>query len=126
FLRRKKVALFLTCGSPEPMAYMMYLPQLKIHLVRNKILAEKVFTPQELSDEQAIDEYADTIAEAYTKALKTRNKSLVWTEEALELLARIPSFFRDRIRIAAEEYAEEMGYGKITVTVINEAKAELE
>lgn len=126
YLRRKKVALFLTCGSPEPMAYMMYLPQLKIHLVRNKILAEKVFTPQELSDEQAIDEYADTIAEAYTKALKTRNKSLVWTEEALELLARIPSFFRDRIRIAAEEYAEEMGYGKITVTVINEAKAELE
>lgn len=126
FLRRKKVALFLTCGSPEPMAYMMYLPQLKIHLVRNKILAEKVFTPQDLSDEQAIDEYADTITEAYTKALKTRNKSLVWTEEALDLLARIPSFFRDRIRIAAEEYAEEMGYGKITVTVINEAKAELE
>lgn len=126
YLRRKKVALFLACGSPEPMAYMMYLPQLKIHLVRNKILAEKVFAPQELSDEQAIDNYADNITEAYRKAIKTRNSSLVWTEEALELLARIPSFFRDRIRIAAEEYAEEMGYRKITAIVINEAKADLE
>lgn len=125
-LRRKKIALFLTCGSPEPMAYMMYLPQLKIHLVRNKILAEKVFAPQELSDKQAIDDFVDNILLAYRKALKTRNSALVWTDEAQELLAQIPSFFRNRIQIAAEEYAEEMGYGEITVNVINEAKAELE
>ncbi len=126
YLRRKKVALFLTCGSPEPMAYMMYLPQLKMHLVRNKILAEKVFAPQELSDKQAIDEYVNDITKAYRKALKTRNSALIWTEEAQELLAQIPSFFRNRIKIAAEEYAEEMGYREITVNVIDEAKAELE
>lgn len=126
YLRRKKVALFLACGSPEPMAYMMYLPQLKIQLVRNKILAEKVFAPQELSDEQQIDEFVSQITQGYKKALKTRNNSLIWTEEAQELLAQIPSFFRNRIRIAAEEYAEEMGYREITVNVIDEAKAELE
>ncbi len=126
YLRRKKVALFLTCGSPEPMAYMMYLPQLKIQLIRNKILAEKVFAPQELSDQQAIDDYVDNIVQAYRKALKTRNSTLVWTEEAQELLAQIPLFFRNRIKIAAEEYAEEMGYREITVNVIDEAKAELE
>ena len=126
YLRRKKVALFLTCGSPEPMAYMMYLPQLKMHLVRNKILVEKVFAPQELSDKQAIDDYVDNIVQAYRRALKTRDSSLVWTDEAQELLAQIPSFFRNRIRIAAEEYAEEMGYREITVNVIDEAKAELE
>ncbi len=126
YLRRKKVALFLTCGSPEPMAYMMYLPQLKIHLVRNKILAEKVFAPQQLSDEQAIDEFASTITQAYRKALKTRDSSLRWTDEAQEMLEQIPLFFRNRIKIAAEEYAEEMGYREITVDVIDEAKAELE
>ena len=126
YLRRKKVALFLACGSPEPMAYMMYLPQLKLHLVRNKILAEKVFAPQELSNEQAIDEFVTNITQEYKKALKTRNNSLKWTEEAQELLARIPPFFRNRIRIAAEEYAEEMGYREITANVIDEAKAELE
>ena len=126
YLRRKKVALFLACGSPEPMAYMMYLPQLKLHLVRNKILAEKVFAPQELSDEQAIDEFVTNITQEYKKALKTRNNSLRWTKEAQELLAQIPPFFRNRIRIAAEEYAEEMGYREITANVIDEAKAELE
>ena len=126
YLRRKKVALFLACGSPEPMAYMMYLPQLKLHLVRNKILAEKVFAPQELSNEQAIDEFVTNITQEYKKALKTRNNSLKWTKEAQELLARIPPFFRNRIRIAAEEYAEEMGYREITANVIDEAKAELE
>ncbi|WP_237073412.1 flavodoxin domain-containing protein [Prosthecochloris sp. GSB1] len=126
FLRRKKVALFVTCGSPEPMAYMMYLPQLKIHLVRNKILAEKVFAPQQLSDEDALDGYVEDIFHAYRKALKQRNASLKWTDEAQEMLEQIPGFFRNRIRIAAEEYAEEMGYGEITLEVIDEAKAELE
>ena len=125
-LRRKKIALFLACGSPEPMAYMMYLPQLKMHLVRNKILAEKVFAPQELSNEQQIDDFVNNITQEYKKALKTRNSSLIWTEEAQELLAQIPSFFRNRIKIAAEEYAEEMGHREITVNVINNAKAELE
>ncbi|UZJ36795.1 flavodoxin domain-containing protein [Prosthecochloris sp. SCSIO W1103] len=126
YLNRKKVALFLTCGSPEPMAYMMYLPQLKMHLVRNKILTEKVFTPAELSDNQAIDDYVDNILHAYKKALKTRNNNLIWADDAQELLAQIPSFFRNRIKIATEEYAEEMGYREITVAVIDEAKAELE
>jgi len=49
-LKRKKVALFLTCGSPESMANVLYLPQLKIHLVSNKILVEKIFPPDVLSE----------------------------------------------------------------------------
>jgi len=126
YLRRKKVALFVTCGSPEPMAYLMYLPQLKIHLVRNKILAEKVFAPQQLSEEDALDGYVEDIFRAYRKALKQRNASLKWTDEAQDMLEQIPGFFRNRIRIAAEEYAEEMGYSEITLEVIDEAKAELE
>jgi len=126
YLRRKKIALFLTCGSPEPMATMMYLPQLKIHMVRNKILAEKVFAPQELSNIQAIDDFVSNITQSYRSAVRNRNSELVWSEDAQELLAQIPSFFRNRIKIAAEEYAEEMGYGEITPSVIDEAKAELE
>ncbi|MBC8524171.1 MAG: protochlorophyllide oxidoreductase [Chlorobium phaeobacteroides] len=126
YLRRKKIALFLTCGSPEPMATMMYLPQLKIHMVRNKILAEKVFAPQELSDIQAIDDFVRNITHSYRSAIRNRNSELVWIEDAQELLAQIPSFLRNRIKIATEEYAEEMGYGEITPTVIDEAKTEFE
>ena len=35
-LKRKKIAMFLSCGSPEAMAAVLYLPQLKIHLISNK------------------------------------------------------------------------------------------
>ncbi len=126
YLRRKKIALFLTCGSPEPMATMMYLPQLKIHMVRNKILAEKVFAPQELSDIQVIDDYVRNITQSYRAAIKSRNKALLWTENAQELLEQVPSFLRNRLKIAVEEYAEEMGHREITPSVIEEAKAELE
>lgn len=124
-LKRKKIALFLTCGSPEPMATLLYMPQLKIHLVPNKILTEKIFSPQQLSDPAVIEEFVDELTSAYRKATRKRNSIVSWTEEAEELLDEVPSFFRQRIKTAAEEYAEDMGYTSITPEVIDEAKAEL-
>ncbi len=126
YLKRKKVALFLTCGSPEPMATLMYLPQMKIHLMRNKILAEKVFAPHQLTDDHYLSEFIDEITTSYHKALKSRDASLHWTEEALEMLDMIPPFFQNRIRMITEEYAEEMGYTTITLDVVEEAKGEME
>ncbi|ABL65887.1 flavodoxin domain-containing protein [Chlorobium phaeobacteroides] len=123
-LKRKKIALFLTCGSPEAMATLLYLPQLKIHLVRNKILAEKIFSPQDVSSPDAIESFVDELDEAYKKDRKHRSASLSWSDEALELLEQIPSFFRSRIKTAAEEYAEEMGYTMITIDILEEAKAD--
>ncbi|ABB24345.1 flavodoxin domain-containing protein [Pelodictyon luteolum] len=124
-LKRKKIALFLTCGSPEPMATLLYMPQLKIHLVPNKILTEKIFSPQQLSDPAVIKEFVDELTEAYRKATRKRNTSMHWSDEAREELNGLPSFLRGRIKTGVEEYAEEMGYSTITPAVLNEAKADL-
>ncbi|NTW54807.1 MAG: protochlorophyllide oxidoreductase [Chlorobaculum sp.] len=67
-LKGKKVALFVICGSPEPMAHFLYLPQLKMHLENPVILAEKVFSPAETSDPKAIAEFTMNILDAYGKA----------------------------------------------------------
>jgi multimeric flavodoxin WrbA len=66
-LAGKKVALFLTCGSPELMANLLYLPQLKMNLVDNTILAEKIFAPDQLSDQTVIEKYVHELNNAYRK-----------------------------------------------------------
>ena len=126
YIKRKKIAIFLTCGSPEPMATLMYLPQMKIHLMRNKILAEKVFAPHQLNDDHTLSEYVDEITSNYDDSLTSRHASLHWSDEALEMLDMIPPFFQNRIRTITEEYAEEMGYTTITLEVVEEAKGEME
>jgi len=64
-LNGKKVALFLTCGSPELMANLLYLPQLKLNLVGNTILVEKIFAPDQLSDQAVIEKYVHELNTAY-------------------------------------------------------------
>ncbi len=124
-LKRKKVALFLTCGSSETMAAVLYLPQLKIHLVSNKILAEKIFAPDALSDGDVLDSFVDDMLYQYNKSLKSRFLSLIWSDEALELLQSLPFFMQGKIRTMAEEYAEERGYREITLKVLDEARESL-
>ncbi len=67
-LEGKKIALFLTCGSPELMANLLYLPQLKLNLIGSTIIAEKIFAPNQLSDPAVIAKYVDDMNEAYRKA----------------------------------------------------------
>jgi len=67
YLAGKKVALFLTCGSPELMANLLYLPQLKMNLVGNIILAEKIFAPDQLSDLNVIEKYVHELNNVYKK-----------------------------------------------------------
>ncbi len=64
-LQGKKIALFLTCGSPELMANLLYLPQLKLNLIGSTIIAEKIFSPDQLSDQNAIAGYVDGLNKAY-------------------------------------------------------------
>ena len=66
-LQGKKIALFLTCGSPELMANLLYLPQLKLNLIGSTILAEKIFAPDQISDPAVIAKYVDELNEAYRK-----------------------------------------------------------
>ena len=66
-LQGKKIALFLSCGSPELMANMLYLPQLKLNLIGSTILVEKVFAPNQLTDQSVIGHYVDELIEAYKK-----------------------------------------------------------
>jgi multimeric flavodoxin WrbA len=64
-LQGKKIALFLTCGSPELMANLLYLPQLKLNLIGSTIIAEKIFAPDQLSDPTVIADYVDGLQKAY-------------------------------------------------------------
>ncbi len=64
-LQGKKIALFLTCGSPELMANLLYLPQLKLNLIGSTIIAEKIFAPDQLSDQKVIASYVDGLNTAY-------------------------------------------------------------
>ncbi|TLU56425.1 MAG: protochlorophyllide oxidoreductase [Chlorobium sp.] len=123
-LRRKKVALFLLCGSSEPVATLLYLPQLKMHLMRNKILAEKIFGPAALSD-GTVDSFVEEILLEYNKGPKSRALSAKWTEEAKEWFDSMPAFMQGKFKTMAEEYAEEMGYTAITLEVLEEARDNL-
>jgi flavodoxin len=124
-LKRKKVALFLACGSSEPIAALFYLPQLKMHLMRNKILAEKIFVSDALSD-GSVDSFVEEVLTQYNKAPKSRLLSAQWTEDALELLQSIPPFMQGKFRTMIEKYAEDMGYMEITLAVLEEARDNLE
>ena len=66
-LQGKKIALFLTCGSPELMANLLYLPQLKLNLIGSTIIAEKIFAPDQISDPAVIAKYVDDLNNAYNK-----------------------------------------------------------
>jgi multimeric flavodoxin WrbA len=68
-LEGKKIALFLSCGSPELMANMLYLPQLKLNLIGSTILVEKIFAPNQLTDQSVIAHYVDELIAAYKKEL---------------------------------------------------------
>ncbi len=69
-LQGKKIALFLSCGSPELMANLLYLPQLKLNLIGSTIIAEKIFAPDQISDPAVIAKYVAELNEAYKKGLQ--------------------------------------------------------
>ncbi|MEI7695040.1 MAG: flavodoxin domain-containing protein [Chlorobium sp.] len=123
-LKRKKVALFLVCGSSEPVAALLYLPQLKMHLMRNKILAEKIFAPGALAD-GTVDSFVEEVLLQYNKVPKSRVLSAKWTDEAKEWFQTMPPFMQGKFKTMAEEYAEEMGYKEITLEVLAEARDNL-
>jgi hypothetical protein len=125
-LRGKKIALFLACGSPEPMALTLYLPQIKVHLIRNRILSEKIFAPHQMEDPDAIADFVEEIGEEYEKAIshrRSRASGLQWSDEAQEMLDSMPPFFSNKIRAALETYAEQNGITMITPEVLDEARS---
>jgi hypothetical protein len=66
-LKGKKIALFVACGSPEPMAHLLYLPQLKMNLENPVILAERVFSTDQLNDPAAAADFVGQIIAAYER-----------------------------------------------------------
>ncbi len=124
-LKRKKIAMFLTCGTPDYMAAVLYLPQLKIHLVRNKILVEQIFPSSVLTENSVIESFVLNVLDEYNKTLKSRVLSVTWTDDAQEWLDSVPSFLQGKIKSGAEEYAAEMGYKQITCEVLDAAKEKI-
>jgi multimeric flavodoxin WrbA len=123
YLRNKNIALFVTCGSPEPMAQALYIPQLKIHLMRNRILAERVIAPHQISDEEVIADFVGEIDDEYRKSFKPRAGEYQWSEEALDIVSSLPPFFADKIKAALYAYAEENGVTYITPEVLDAARS---
>ncbi len=123
-LKNKNVALFVACGSPEALALGLYLPQLKIHLIRNKILSEKIFAPQQMTDPEAIGDFVDEIDEAYQKTFRPRfGGDLEWSDEAAEMLNQMPSMFSNKIKAALTTYAKQNGIKVITLEVLDQARS---
>uniref|UniRef100_Q3AQP6 Protochlorophyllide oxidoreductase n=1 Tax=Chlorobium chlorochromatii (strain CaD3) TaxID=340177 RepID=Q3AQP6_CHLCH len=60
----KQIGLFLLCGSPEIMGNLLYLPQLKLHLLGQSLVAEKIFAPDQASNPEAISAYANKLLAA--------------------------------------------------------------
>jgi hypothetical protein len=122
-LKRKKIALFLTCGSSESMATVLYLPQLKIHLISNKILVEKIFAPDDLRKSEVHQEFVDELLNEYNRKGRSKVSSGVeWSDEASEFVQALPGFLQGKFRSMGEEYAESMGYREITLDVLEEAR----
>jgi len=72
------------------MAAVFYLPQLKIHLLTNRILVEKIFNPVESSDGNAIESFVDDLLEQYERSVVSRKRSVIWSDEAQDLLEAVP------------------------------------
>ncbi len=117
--------MFLTCGSSEAMAAVLYLPQLKIHLITNKILVEKIFPSNVLHENSIIDEFVIDVLQAYNNTSSQKALSAKWTDESREWLQTIPSFLQSKFKIMAEEYAENMGYKEITLEMLQLARDEM-
>uniref|UniRef100_Q3AUC8 Protochlorophyllide oxidoreductase n=1 Tax=Chlorobium chlorochromatii (strain CaD3) TaxID=340177 RepID=Q3AUC8_CHLCH len=124
-LRRKKVALFVMCGSPAPVAELLYMPQLKVQLFGNKIIAEQIFAPGAL-EAGALERFVDDIVEEANRKPKSKALNAKWSLEAEELFQSVPPFLQTKFKTLAEEYAEEMGYEEITLEVLDEARQNME
>jgi hypothetical protein len=124
-LRGKKIALFLACGSPEAMALTLYLPQIKVHLIRNRILSEKIFAPHQMDDPDTVEEFVDEILVEYEKANRRRPgaSQLEWDDEAADMVNAMPSFISSKIKASLEQYAQMNGIKVITLEVLDEARS---
>ncbi len=65
-LAGKKVATFIICGGPEFSAALLYMPQLKLRLLRSDIIAEKIFGLAEKNNPQSPIDFADEILKKMT------------------------------------------------------------
>lgn len=61
-LNGRQIALFLTCGSPELMANLLYMPQLKLNLIGQNIVTEKIFAPDQLANPDLITSFVENLS----------------------------------------------------------------
>lgn len=66
--------------------------------------------------------FTAVVAEAFQQQSKPEPADLVWTEEALKRLQRIPSFVQPMAKAGIENFAREKGYTEITAEVMDAAR----
>ena len=67
--------------------------------------------------------FTSVVADAFQQ-LQPESADLRWTEEALERLARIPSFVQSMAKAGIEEFAREKGHSEITGEVMEAARGD--
>ena len=79
-------------------------------------------TPQPASEsEDGRCPFTSVVADAFQEQ-KAEPADLIWTEEALERLNRIPSFVQSMAKAGIEEFAREKGIAEITGEVMDAAR----
>lgn len=82
-------------------------------------------TGGQLGDETAVPGPGCPLTGMVAAQDSTTAGSIRWAPEALARAERIPSFIRPMAKTAIERYAEGKGYGTITLSVMDEARAAL-
>jgi hypothetical protein len=63
-LTGKKIGLFVVCGGPEISAELLYLPQLRIPLLKHEVVAEKAFGMESKDNPEGPVDFAKAILES--------------------------------------------------------------
>ena len=80
-------------------------------------------SPTALESEGGKCPFTSVVANAFQEQ-ESEPTNLVWTEEALERLNRIPSFVQSMAKAGIEEFAREKGIAEITGEVMDAARGD--
>jgi hypothetical protein len=81
--------------------------------------------PMELVRSSLADGREDAFEEAEPAGAVAADGPVVWSEDALDRLANVPSFVRGMVKRIYADYARERGVARITPAVMDTARTEL-
>ncbi len=111
-------------GAAQPMQMIRsFLSEKKDKgVVADELVQSSAVAESSGSEEGGKCPFSSIVSEAFQEPEAT---DLVWTEEALERLNRIPTFIQSMAKAGIEEFAREEGHSEITGQVMDAARGNL-